>query len=136
MEYLAKGYLKARAFTASEALPVPEAIIRIKGAEEANGGIDYSVITGSSGETEIIELPTPDGAYSLSPNSPEQAFATYNVEVSHGEFYPKKLANVSVFAGIVSLLPIELIPDSGLTRDITPPSSTNFSIIQENEELE
>lgn len=136
MSYPSHGYLRIRSFTASEALPVSNIIVRIYGNEEQNNGIDYSVKTGPNGQTEIIELPSPDVALSLSPNSPEQAYATYNIEISGEGFYPKVINDVSIFSGILSVLPIELIPDGGLTRNINPPASTNYSIINENEELE
>ena len=136
MAYNSHGYLRIRAFTASEAIPVPNVIIRVYGNEEQNGGIDYSVKTERSGLSEIIELPAPDVIYSLAPNSAEQSFATYNVEISAEGFYPKLLSDVNVFSGILSLLPVELVPNAGLTRYVNPPSSTNFSIITENEDLQ
>ena len=136
MSYSSHGYLRIRAFTASEALPTPNIPVRIYGNEVQNNGIDYSVVTGNSGQTEIIELPTPDVALSLSPNAAEQPYATYNIEIAGKGFYPKIINNVSVFSGILSILPVELVPDGGLVRNINPPTSTNYSIINENEELE
>ena len=136
MKYTSYGYLKIRVYTAKEALPVPNVNVRIYGNEESTNGTDFSVITSESGLTEILELPAPDVSYSLSPNSSEQAYSTYNIEVSHENFYSKRIDNVPIFAGILSVLPVELIPNAGLERNVSSPNSNNFAVIYENEELE
>ena len=136
MNYNSHGYMQIRAFTATEAIPIPNAVIRIYSNEEFGGGIDYSVKTERSGLSEIIELPAPEVTYSLSPKAAEQAFSTYNVEISAEGYYPKLLSDVGIFSGILSILPVEMVPSSGMTRYVTPPLSTNFSIIKENEELQ
>lgn len=135
MEINTFGYLKIRVFTASEAFPVSNAIVRIYGNEESNGGIEYSVKTNRQGVTEIIKLPAPSASLSQSPNSPMQSYSTYNVEIHATEFYPKTIIDVAVFSGILSILPVEMIPDAGLRRDTPQPTTSNKSIINENEEL-
>lgn len=131
-----EGYLIIRAFTASEALPVPNVIVRIYSADEINLGSDFSIKTGRSGQTERITLEAPDKAYTLVPNSPEQAYSTYNVELSADGYQPKTLQNVSIFSGVLSILPVEMVPDAGLTINVTAPQDVNNSIIYENEDLE
>lgn len=136
MKFSSEGYLQIKASVAGEALPVEGLVVRVTGNEEGNGGIDYSVITSRDGLAQIIKLPTPDVSYSLSPGFAERPYATYDIEASHPEFYSKKLTDVAVFPGIVSVLILEMVPNAGLTNNVTPPLSTNFSTITENEELE
>ncbi len=136
MEYTSEGYLKIRAFTASEALPVANAVVRIYGADEENIGIDYSLKTNASGQTEVISLPAPNKAFSLTPNASEQAYGTYNVELSADGFSPKLLRNVSIFSEILSILPVGMLPDAQITRNVTAPQGINTALIYENEELE
>lgn len=135
MKYDSSGFLQVAAFTASGALPLPNIIIRVFGADEENIATDYSVMTNRDGLSEILVLPAPSISYSLKPNAPEQAFARYNVEASGDGYYSKKIFDVEVFSGIKSILPLEMIPTSGMTRYVTPPILSNTSIITENEDL-
>ena len=136
MKYTSEGYFKARAFTATEAFPVVGAVVRIYEGDEIVSGADFSLRTGVGGVTDQIPLPAPDIAYSQLPNSPEQAYATYNVEVSADGFYEKRINNVTIFANTLSVLPLEMIPNSGIQNYVNIPKDTNFSQISENEELE
>ena len=136
MKYTSKGFFKARAFTAGEALPVPGVVIRIFEGDEILSGADYSIKTGADGGTEVIELPAPDVAYSQLPNTAEQAYSTYNVEVSADGFYEKRINNVAIFSNTLSVLPLEMVPTAGMSNYVSPPTNTNFSQITENEELE
>ncbi len=135
MEYTSTGYIKINARTAGGALPAEMINVRISGNEEGNLGIDYSVTTGRDGTTEKIELPVPNISFSQKPSAAEQAYATYNVEAFGEGYYPKKITDVAVFSGITSILTLNMIPDAGLTRNVSPPSSANNSNIEENEDL-
>lgn len=136
MKFSSEGYLQIKASVAAEALPVEGLVVRITGNEEGNGGIDYSVRTSRDGLADIIKLPTPDVSYSLSPMAAERPYATYDIEASHPDYYPKKITDVAVFPGVVSVLILEMVPNAGLERNVTPPLDTNYSTVKENEELE
>ncbi len=136
MNYNSNGYFKAKAFVASEAFPVSGAVVRIYEGGESISGADFSLRTDYDGITPTISLPAPAKAYSQYPNSPEQSYAVYNVEATAPGFYSKKLTDVAVFSGVLTILPLEMVPDAGISRDVNPPYSTNFSMITENEELE
>ncbi len=129
------GYLQVRTFVADEGLPVGGAFVRISGNDEFNLGVEVSVVTGRSGLTEKIPLPAPARTLSLSPGAQEQPYSTYDVYVSAEGYYPKKIFNVAVFSGILSVLPLSMTPDAGLTRNVDAPRSSNYSISQENEDL-
>ena len=135
MKYDSEGFIQISAYTAGGALPVPDISVRISGSEEGNEGLEYSVKTDRNGLTEVIALPAPAASYSQSPSSPEQPYAKYNVRAMREGFYDKNVYDVAVFSGIKAILPLEMIPDSGMTRNVTAPNSSNSSIITENEDL-
>lgn len=135
MKYDSEGSIQISAFTAGGALPVPNISIRITGSEEENIDVDYSVITGRDGVTDTLSLPAPSVFYSLSPNPAEQPYARYTIEAYGAGYYPKRLEDVTIFSGVKSILPLEMIPDANIARNVTPPYSTNNSYITENEDL-
>ena len=65
------GTLSVRTYTASDALPVSGAAVRIFGAEEANRFSVHSLITDNDGVTPTVTLPAPNRRYSLAPNPNE-----------------------------------------------------------------
>ena len=135
MKYDSEGYIQISAFTAGGALPATDVSIRITGSDEENIDFDYTLVTGRDGTTDVIAAPAPDAAFSAAPEPPEQPYAKYNVEAFGDGYYPKRLYDASVFSGIKSFIPLEMIPDASLVRNVNPPSSSNNSIITENEDL-
>ena len=133
MNYNSTGYIEFRTLLANGALPASDVNIRITGSEEGNIGIDYSIVTDKDGISEVLSLPAPSRSYSLSPNGAEQAFANYDVEVFKDGYYAKTITNVSIFDGIKSVLPIELIPNAKNDHLLTP--NDNTVILTENEDL-
>lgn len=135
MKYDSQGYIQISAFTAGGALPTPDVSVRITGSDEENIDFDYTLVTGRDGTTEAIPAPAPSASFSAAPNPSEQPYAKYNVEAYGDGYYPKRLYDVSVFSGIKSFVPLEMIPDAKLVRNVNPPASSNNSIITENEDL-
>ncbi|MBE6532641.1 MAG: hypothetical protein E7676_03920 [Ruminococcaceae bacterium] len=127
------GTLIVRAYTAGGALPISGAVVRIKGAEEANRLVSYSLITDRNGITEAISLPAPSLSYSLSPSPAESPFALYDVEVSADGYYSKRINGVSVFSGINSVQLANMIPSSSGAEDY-PRGNVNAQI-PENDSL-
>lgn len=118
MENTAKGFLKVRVTRAGGTLPVEGAVVTISeyGGESGEGdGILYSLRTDRGGLTETVSLPAPALVDSTSPGN-VQPFATYNVEVKYGGFYPVELVGVPVFAGIVAVQPVDLLPGGDADR--------------------
>jgi len=135
-DYSSTGYLQIKAFSANEAMPTPFVTVRISGNDSYTIGIERVTVTGRSGLSEKIALPAPEVELSQAPNPSEQPYATYDVEASADGYYSKKILNVAVFAGILSILPLQMIPNAGITNSVTPPTNSNYSISYENEELE
>ena len=105
------GNFRARAYTAG-ALPVEGASVRILGAEEANRGVAYSLITDLDGLTETVRLPAPSREYSMSPDPTEAPYSLYDLEISKDGYFPKRIYGVMIFAGVSSLQEINMIPSS------------------------
>lgn len=129
------GTLVIRAFTAGGALPVEGAIVRIQGTDENNRLKSYSLITDRDGITKAVVLPAPSVDYSLTPNAPEQPFSLYDVEISAPGYLSKRINGLSIFSGINSIQPINMIPGNNENLDDFPRGNVN-TIIPENENLE
>ena len=136
MTYTDSGSLKIRAYSASGAIPTEGVLIKIYGADDYNKDVQYSLITDSDGITKELYLPTPPLYYSMSPGAAEAPYSVYNVELAKSGFYPKRIDNVPIFAGIKSTLPIEMIPLAYSEDGYTLPQENLNSVIYENEHLQ
>ena len=79
MKYTSTGKLIVRTIIAGGALPLPATLVHIRGADEENRFVEFSLFTDNDGITERIELPTPDVSFSLAPNPIETPYARYDV---------------------------------------------------------
>ena len=136
MEFLGKGTLYIRAFTAGGALPVEGVLVRIRGANEENRLVEYSFLTDKSGLTERVSLPAPKREFSLSPNPKETPYAIYDVEVFGSGFYQKRFFNVTLFDGADSYQPVAMIPISDYVQNGVFPEGNLNVVIEVNEYLE
>lgn len=135
MIYQDFGNIKVRTSTASGALPVEGALIKIYGTDEYNKDVMYSVLTDSNGITREISLPAPSKSYSTSPGAQEAPYAVYNVELVKDGYYPKRIDNVPIFSGTTAVLPIEMIPLTYANDGSVIPQYNLNSTIYENENL-
>lgn len=109
MPYTENAFLTVKT-TAGAALPVSDAVVRIRGADEENRFIEYSLLTDVDGVTPPISLPTPPKVASLSPRAPESPYSSYEVEIVKSGYYTKRLVGLAMFSGIDTILPIDMIP--------------------------
>ena len=128
------GRLRIRAYTAGGALPISGATVRIKGAEEDNRLVAYTLVTDRDGLTQEITLPAPSVEYSLSPDPAEQPYAVYDLEITAPGYYTKRISGLTVFSGVNSIQLINMIPDSGSNINEYPRGNIN-TIIPENQNL-
>ena len=135
MNYDGNGKIRIKTYTADEALPVSDTLIKIYGTDDYNKDIKYSLITDSNGITEEISLPAPAKSYSTSPGAKEAPYAVYNVELAKDGYYPKRIDNVPIFSDTTALLPIEMIPFSYDKEGLVIPNKNLNSIIYENDKL-
>ena len=136
MEFSGSGTLYIRAFTAGGALPVEGVLVRIRGANEENRTVEYSLLTDEDGLTERVTLPTPAKNYSLSSGSAETPYAIYDVEIFGGGYYQKRFFNVTLFADTDSFQPVAMIPLANRRDSSVYPDGNLNVVIEENEYLE
>ena len=129
------GTLRVRAYTASGALPVEGATVRIMGALENNRLVAYSSITDRNGQSDLFTLPAPSVNYSLAPMANELPYSEYEREISAPGYYTKKIRGITVFPGINSIQLINMIPGSGNLVEDYPRGNINY-IIPENTDLQ
>ena len=127
-----EGKLRIRAYTAGGALPVKNAMVKIRGAEEENRQVAYTLITDSDGLTPEITVPAPPIEYSLSPAPSEAPYSVYDVEISAPGYYTKRISGLTVFPGVNSIQLVNMIPIS--TNSSYPRGNIN-TIIPENSNL-
>ena len=129
------GTLRVRAYTASGALPVEGATVRISGALESNRLVAYSSITDRNGQSDLFVLPAPSVDYSLSPHPAELPYSVYDLEITAPGYYSKRINGLTVFSGINSVQLINMIPGSGKLITDYPRGNINY-IIPENKDLQ
>ncbi len=136
MKFDKTGTLIVKTFTAGGALPVPNTVIRILGADEENRGIQYSVLTDIDGITEIISLPVPSEVYSQSPGATERGYGLYDIEVSADGYYTKHIYNVAVFENIEAIQGVNMIPIPIHQNGADYPRNNLTTLVRENSNLE
>ncbi len=126
------GILIVRATTASGAYPVSDVNVSIRGASDIGDNIRISLTTDENGATQPVLLPTPPRALSLSPDSTNEAFSRYDIEIFKDGYYRKKLFDVAMFSGITSILPINMIPSTPYNTTQNTPQGSESSVITED----
>ena len=129
------GGLLIHATKASGALPVPNSIVRIRGAEEKNRFIVYSLVTDIDGNTAAVRLPAPSRIYSSESSPPESPYAIYDIEITAEGYYPKKIYSVAVFPGVTATQPINMIPLSENGDLSGYPRGNLNAVVRENKNL-
>ena len=104
------GRLVINTYTASGAIPVPQSTVRIRGADEDNRFIEYSLLTDENGATPTVNLPAPNASYSLTQNPTHSPFSSYDVEIIKDGYYTKRILKVPIFSGVTAILPIAMLP--------------------------
>jgi hypothetical protein len=127
------GYLIVRVSTALGAIPLEDALVTIRGAEQERSDVIYSLRTNSSGITEKVSLPAPNIKETEAPGYP-RPYALYNVDVSKSGYLPLRLESVAIFDSVTSIQPAVMIPltdskyaDSFTVKEDTSPSDAQRS---------
>lgn len=127
---LSTGTLTIVVHTAGDALPVPGATVTVTGGEERDPFF-RTLVTDANGRTAPLRLATPAAADSLSPGA-GQPYAVYRIHTQKPGFYQNENRAVSLFAGVASVQPVELLPlppyESGR---IAPTENTDFTAGQQ-----
>lgn len=131
---MSSGTLIVRAYTASGALPVMGATVRVMGASESNRSVAFSSVTDVDGLTEVFTLPAPAPELSLAPDPLTVPYSLYDLEISARGYYTKRIRGLTVFSGINSVQLINMIPGVGNMIEDYPRGNINY-IIPENADL-
>ena len=103
-----KGFLKVRAFSSENLIPIDNARIEIAGT----GNPDNPIIvteTDQNGLTENIELEAPPLEYSLEP-SDNQPYSEYNVKIYADDYDETIISGVQILSGEFGIQNIEMNP--------------------------
>ena len=134
MQYKENGTARVRVYTAGGALPIANSIVRITGADEDNRFVEYSVLTDADGLTKILNLPSPEKSYSLSPNAKEVPYAIYDIEITADGYYTKRINNVAIFSDVETLQEVNMIPLLPIANGSYPRGNLDVTVY-ENEYL-
>ena len=103
------GYLIVRVTTALGAIPLENASVTVRGSDEENAQIVYSLTTDSDGKTERIPLPAPPRKNSETPYD-DKPFSLYSIDVFADGYIPLYLNEVPVFSSVTSIQPAIMLP--------------------------
>lgn len=116
---MASGSVIIKASTAGRLIPIENATVFIvQRGENGNNNILASRITGGSGETNIIDIETPEKSLSTQP-SEEKAFTTVDIRIEHPLYYTHYITGAQIFADTESVQNATLIPLAIPTENIT-----------------
>lgn len=105
-----KGYLEVEVTAANSAIPIPKATVIVTQQRGDENLLIKMLTTNMNGNTETIELPAPDIAYSESPDPDAKPFAEYRISVAARGFYTVPEITVPIFATVKSIQPVTMIP--------------------------
>ena len=116
---MASESLIIKASTFGRVIPIGNARVFISQRDE-NGGerILASRTTNGSGETNIIEIETPEKILSAQPGN-AKAYETIDIRIEHPLFYTHYITGAQVFADTESVQNATLIPLAIPTENIT-----------------
>ena len=103
------GYVKARVFTASGAIPLSGATVTFSSSEDAGERLELELTTDGNGETQTAEVPTPLASAGDSPGE-TRPYAVYDIGAYLPGYYPYRAIRVPVFGDTLTVQPIGLVP--------------------------
>ena len=132
MSYTDSGTMIVKTYTAGGALPVAKSVVRIRGGEEENRFVEFTLMTDVDGLTPKINLPAPQKNSSLSPNPKEAPYAQYDIEISADGYYPKTITGVALFSDTDTFLPVNMFPVAIYKNGVDFPEGSLNTTVNEN----
>ena len=112
------GFLKVQTVTSRAELPVRGATVTVSTLRPGSGRVLLSLQrTDEGGMTELVTIPTPELANSLTPDQP-QGWTDVQIGASHPNFDGVLIRNVQIFPGVTTLQELILVPRGGLPTDL------------------
>lgn len=104
----ATGYIQVHAYVSNAQIPLKDVAITITGTD---GSAIAMRLTNSSGQLkEPVSITVPNRSASLTPGSGVTPYAVVNLYARKENFEEIYIENLQVFAGTVTLQPLQLIP--------------------------
>ncbi len=122
------GYILVQAAASGSSLPISFARVVITRQTEEGTELIGSFLTDENGKTEPVRVPAPPRELSEQPGR-AIPYSTYNVYVSHVDYASANSIDVQVFEGIVSILPVEMLP---IPEYVDPARAVENFVIPEN----
>ena len=105
---MSKGYIRVQVFTASQALPVPNALVAFT---QTDGEKIAERTTNLNGQTALVEIDTPEKNLSQSPQeNGTKVFSTINIKVTMPMYQSMIFEEVQVFSDEISIQNVFLVP--------------------------
>lgn len=125
-EQVDKGNLQITVNSANGNLPVAGATIRISYTGNPSQTIE-ELETDSSGQTPVIELPTPPLEYSLTPGA-NQPYSEYTIQVTASGYQTIDISGTEVLPAQTAVQPVKVNPTSSISsfQDIVIPAHTLY----------
>ncbi len=102
------GYINVGVFTASGALPVPDAVVTLYHTyETGEEHVLYHLVTDESGIIPTMEVPV---EFQGADQQTEHYYSTYNLRIQADGYYPYNLLDIQVFPDIATNYRINMIP--------------------------
>ena len=125
MEENGKGYITVNVRTAGGALPVEGALITVS---DDSGTVISAMISGISGDTDILELSAPSRENSMSPENGGAVSSYYSVDADKAGYYHAVISNIPIFDGVTSIQQVLLIPLAPGDNPLEENDLTRFSV--------
>lgn len=108
------GTLRVQSFAARLSSPVPQVTVTITGSD-----FTHTLITDDEGNADDLLIPAPACGYSLDEaNDTVLPYATVDLTAAKEGYRPLTIQGVQVFAGQVTLAPLELVPAESQARSV------------------
>lgn len=102
------GYIQVHAYASNAQIPIKDVAVTITGTD---GAAIAMQLTNSSGQLkEPVSITVPDRSASLTPGSGIIPYTVVNLYARKEDFEEIYIENLQVFAGTVTLQPLQLIP--------------------------
>ncbi len=116
-EYLGQfpdtGYIRTKISSSNQALPIRDAAVILSKAWEEKNHILHRETSDESGLIPNLPLPAPGSDSSMTPDDQGRPrFAIYDMIVTKDGYVPVVYRSVPVFSGVVTVQPVQLIPQA------------------------
>lgn len=124
-ENLSRGGLQITVNTLQQNRPIPNASITISYTGEPDSVIE-ELTTDSSGQSPVIQLPTPPLEYSLAP-SEIQPYSEYNIQIRAEGFEPVSISGTELLPDVTAIQPVKMVTqEAGPFDRVVIPAHTLF----------